>query len=127
MGGMMGGMMGGDDMLGGMGGVRPSGPFPMLTALLNAGADSRLQDQDGNTPLHILLLRASQALQRDGDQRAYDNAMRGAVLLLQNGADINGPPNNDSMTPLNILGEGFGEQGGRGDALVVSAQDVIDR
>jgi len=110
-----------------MGGMRPPGPFPLVSALLDAGADARLQDEDGNTPLHLLLLLSSQGLQRGGDQRAHEYAMKGAVLLLENGSDMNGPPNNDSMTPLNILGEGFGEEAGQGAALTMSAQDVIER
>ena len=73
----------------------------MLAFLLQNGADIHATDNDGNTPLHLLVLELEDIyLYNDNDD--IDEALADVRLLLDNGANIT-IVNNDGNTAFDLL------------------------
>jgi hypothetical protein len=72
------------------------GQLHPISLLLNFGADPTLQDDDGNTPVHLVCLMAMEALlpaEAMGGRGAqdYEALMEIAALLLSNGKPHDSP------------------------------------
>ena len=67
--------------------------------ILDKGADVKIQDKLGNTPLHICIISPKAD---NFDESKKDNQNRIAILLIENGININ-DKNKDNETPLDLL------------------------